>query len=232
MMNKTIHDLNEAAHGAVNHAVDRVHRLYSRHEHTADAVVHVLGIVFAINASLWLLWHVTGLSVVVSVSIYCAGLLAMIGFSAAYNLMPAYRPSKKILRRLDHAAIFIMIAATYTPLAVNRLSGFTGDYILVAIWLAATFGVVMKLLFPRRFEIASIVLYLVMGWLAVTVIWPLAHSLASVDFWLLIAGGLVYSAGVVFYVFERIPYNRAIWHGFVLVAAMLQFSSIWGEFAR
>ena len=71
-----------------------------------------------------------------------------------------------------------------------------------------------------------------MGWLAVTVIWPLAHSLARVDFWLLIAGGLVYSAGVFFYLYERIPYNRAIWHGFVLAAAMLQFSSIWGEFAR
>ena len=231
-MNKTIEEMNDAVERAMQRTVGRVHRLYSRHEHTADAVVHVLGVLFAINASLWLLWHVTGMPVVVSVSVYCVGLLAMTGFSAAYNLMPAYRPSKTILRRLDHAAIFIMIAATYTPLAVNRLTGFTSDYILVAIWLAATFGVVMKLLFPRRFEIDSIVLYLVMGWLAVTIIWPLAHSLASVDFWLLIAGGLVYSAGVFFYVFERIPYHRAIWHGFVLVAAALQFSSIWGEFAR
>ena len=231
-MNKAIHELNEAAHDAVSDAVGRVTRLYSRHEHAADTAVHVIGILFAINASLWLLSHVTGLSVVVSVSVYCAGLLAMIGFSAAYNLMPAYRPSKNVLRRLDHAAIFIMIAATYTPLAVNRLTGFTSDTILIAIWLAATFGVVMKLVFPHRFEIASIVLYLVMGWLAVTIIWPLSHSLARADFWLLIAGGLVYSTGVIFYVYERIPYNRAIWHGFVLVAAMLQFSSIWGEFAR
>ena len=137
------------------------------------------------------------MSVLVSVSVYCAGLLAMTGFSAAYNLMPSYRPSKKILRRFDHAAIFIMIAATYTPLAVNRLSGASGDIIL-AMW----------------------------------VIQPLAASLATVDFWLLVAGGLVYSAGVFFYVFERIPYHRAIWHAFVLAAAVLQFSSIWGEFAR
>lgn len=217
---------------AVEQVTGQVTRLYSRHEKLADAVVHVLGIVFAINASLWLLWNVTGLSVLVSVSVYCAGLLAMTGFSAAYNLMPHHRPSKKILRRLDHAAIFIMIAATYTPLAVNRLSEPYGDIILAIIWLSATFGVVMKVLFPRRFEIASIVLYLGMGWLAVVIIHPLAQSLAGVDFWLLVAGGLVYSAGVVFYLVERIPYHRAIWHAFVLTAAVLQFSCIWGEFAR
>ncbi|MBU6298113.1 MAG: hemolysin III family protein [Alphaproteobacteria bacterium] len=217
---------------AVEHVTGRVGRLYSRHEQTADAIVHVLGILFAINASLWLLWHVTGLSVLISVSVYCLGLLAMTGFSAAYNLMPHHRPSKKILRRLDHAAIFIMIAATYTPLAVNRLSEPYGDIILAVIWLAATFGVVMKVLFPRRFEMASIALYLGMGWLAVIVIHPLAESLAGADFWLLVAGGLVYSAGVFFYLFERIPYNRAIWHAFVLTAAVLQFSCIWGEFAH
>ncbi len=217
---------------AVEQVTGQVTRLYSRHEKLADAIVHVLGIVFAINASLWLLWNVTGLSVLVSVSVYCAGLLAMTGFSAAYNLMPHHRPSKKILRRLDHAAIFIMIAATYTPLAVNRLSEPYGDIILAIIWLSATFGVVMKVLFPRRFEIASIVLYLGMGWLAVVIIHPLAQSLAGVDFWLLVAGGLVYSAGVVFYLVERIPYHRAIWHAFVLTAAVLQFSCIWGEFAR
>ena len=231
-MNKTLEDMNSAVEDAMNRTVERVTRLYSKHERLADGVVHVAGVVFAINASLWLLWHVTGLSVLVSVSVYCLGLLAMTGFSAAYNLMPSYRPSKKILRRLDHAAIFIMIAATYTPLAVNRLGGASGDIILAIIWAAATFGVVMKVLFPRRFEIASLALYIGMGWLVVTVIQPLAASLAAVDFWLIVAGGVVYSVGVIFYVFERIPYHRAIWHAFVLAAAVLQFSGIWGEFAR
>jgi len=217
---------------AVENAVERVHRLYSRHEQLADALVHVAGVVFAINASLWLLWHVTGLSVLVSVSVYCLGLLAMTGFSAAYNLMPHHRPSKMVLRRLDHAAIFIMIAATYTPFAVNRLGEPSGTIILSIVWLAATFGVAMKLLFPRRFEMLSLALYLAMGWVIVTVIGPLSVSLAHVNFWLLMAGGIVYSAGVVFYVFERIPYHKAIWHGFVLAAAALQFSSILGEFVK
>ena len=216
----------------MNRTVEQVTRLYSRHEHLADTIIHVLGVLFAINASLWLLWNVTGLSVLITVTIYCLGLLAMTGFSAAYNIMPSYRPSKKILRRLDHAAIFIMIAATYTPLAVNRLAAPSSTIILTIIWAAATFGVVMKLVFPRRFEIASIALYLVMGWMVVTVIHPLSVSLASVDFWLIVAGGLVYSTGVIFYVMERIPYHKAIWHGFVLAAAALQFSGIWGEFVR
>lgn len=215
----------------MNNAVERVHRLYTRHEQTADAVVHILGILFAINASLWLLSHV-GLSALVSVSVYCLGLLAMIGFSAAYNLMPQHKPSKKILRRLDHAAIFIMIAATYTPFAANRLGEPSSSIILAVVWLCATFGVVMKLAAPRRFEMVSLALYLGMGWVCVTVIQPLSASLAHVNFWLLMAGGLVYSAGVIFYVWERIPFHRAIWHSFVLAAAVLQFASIWGEFVR
>ncbi len=210
----------------------RAGRVYSQIEHHADAVVHVLGILFAINASLWLLWHVTGLSVLVSVTVYCAGLLAMISFSAAYNLMPHHRPSKQVLRRLDHAAIFIMIAATYTPFAVNRLGPATGDLILVAIWVSATVGVAMKVLFPHRFEKASIALYLAMGWLVVTVIKPLSVSLAAVDFWLLIAGGVVYSVGVIFYVIDRIPFHKAIWHTAVLAAAVLHFSAIASEFVR
>jgi hemolysin III len=211
-------------------AVEQVVGLYSRHEYVADAVVHVSGVLFAINASLWLLWHVTGLSVLVSVAVYCVGLVAMIGFSAAYNLMPQSRPSKKILRRFDHAAIFIMIAATYTPLAVNRLEAPFGTIILAVIWVAAAVGVVMKLVTPRKFEMGSLALYLGMGWLVVTVIKPLSQSLAHVDFWLLLAGGVVYSAGVIFYVFDRIPYNRAIWHTFVLVAVILHFSCVCGEF--
>ncbi len=211
--------------------VQRAERIYSDLEHRADTMVHVLGVLFAINASLWLLWHVTGLSVAISVFIYCAGLLAMICASAAYNLAP-HGSSKAFLRRLDHAAIFIMIAATYTPFAMNRLGAPYGTFILWAIWLSATFGVTMKVLFPRRFEFLSIALYLAMGWLIVFVIQPLHESMSAADFWLLVAGGLVYSAGVAFYLIERIPYHKVIWHGFVLVAAVLHFSAVSFEFVR
>jgi hemolysin III len=209
--------------------VEKAERIYTTLEHRADAVIHVLGILFAINASLWLVWQVTGLPAAASVLVYCAGLLAMISFSAAYNLAP-HGPSRQFLRRLDHAAIFIMIAATYTPLAANRLGAPYGNIILIAIWGAASIGVAMKVLFPRRFEWLSLGLYLAMGWLIVTVIQPLHAAMGTVDFWLLVAGGLVYSAGVAFYVIERIPYHKAIWHAFVLVAAILHFAAIALEF--
>jgi hemolysin III len=206
-------------------------REYTIAEYRVDAVVHVLGILFAINASAWMLAHLSGASsLIASVTVYCLGLLAMIGMSAAYNLTPNHHPSKQVLRRLDHSAIFIMIAATYTPFAVNRLGHPTGLAILIAIWTGATAGIILKVLYPRRFETLTLALYIGMGWLIVTALKPLFSHVASIDLWLLLGGGLVYSAGIAFYVIERIPYHKAIWHTFVLVAAILQFASIAGEF--
>jgi hemolysin III len=153
----------------------------------------------------------------------------MITASAAYNLAPEGR-AREILRRFDHSAIFIMIAATYTPFAANRLGEPTGDIILAAIWLCTTVGVILKMLFPRRFELASVAFYIGMGWMIIAVIKPLAAHVAAADFWLLMGGGVVYCSGVAFYLTERIPFHKAIWHGFVLVAAILQFASIAGEF--
>ena len=205
-------------------------RIYSRLEHSADAAIHAIGIVFAIYASLYLLSHLNRPAVAAGVSIYCAGLLAMILCSAAYNLAPS-GTLKGVLRRFDHAAIFVMIAATYTPFALSRLGYPVGNILLVSIWSAAIFGITFKMLFPHRFERFYLALYLGMGWLIVTAIQPLAASLAAVDFWLLIAGGLVYTAGVAFYLIDRIPYHKAIWHAFVLAAAALHFAAIAHEFA-
>jgi hemolysin III len=210
-------------------ARETAERIYSELENRADAVVHVLGIVFAINASVWLLWHVTGLSASVSVTVYCIGLLAMIGMSAAYNLTPDHYPAKNVLRRLDHSAIFIMIAGTYTPFAAGRLGDY-GPWILAANWIAATVGIVIKLIYPRRFETVTLGLYIAMGWLIVLALKPLIAHVATLDLWLLLGGGVVYSAGIAFYVIERIPYHKAIWHSFVLVAAVLQYLSIAFEF--
>lgn len=204
-------------------------RDYSRNEATVDAAIHIAGIIFAINASLWLLARVAGLSMTISVSIYCAGLLSMILASAAYHLSREGR-TKEVMRRIDHAAIFIMIAATYTPFAANRLGGAIGITLLAAVWLCATAGVILKLVFPRRFERISLVFYLGMGWMIVAVIRPLAASVAAVDLWLLVAGGAVYSVGVAFFLAERMPYHKVIWHGFVLAAVALHFAAIAREF--
>jgi hemolysin III len=205
-------------------------RIYTRHEYAVDAVIHVAGMLFAVNATAWLLLHV-GVSAAVSVTVYCLGLLGMIFASGIYNMVPETAWPKQLLRRLDHAAIFIMIAGTYTPFAVNRVGAPYGTAVLWAIWICASIGVALKVLFPRRFERASLALYIGMGWMVVAVLKPLAASVASVDFWLLIGGGFVYTAGVVFYVIERIPFHKAIWHGFVLAAVVLHFSAVAMEFA-
>jgi hemolysin III len=209
----------------------KIERTYSSNEDIVDGVIHVGGMVFAVTGSAWLLWHVVGLPVALGVFVYCVGLLSMIFASAAYNMTPEAAWAKSILRRVDHSAIFIMIAATYTPFAASRLAPPFGTYILIAIWGCAAAGVALKVLFPRRFEMASIALYLAMGWMIVTVISPLAASVAKLDFWLLMGGGAVYSAGVAFYIIERIPFHKAIWHAFVLVAAILHFSAVALEFA-
>ena len=167
-------------------------RCSTRDEFITDAIIHVLGIVFAANASLWLIAHVAGLSVIFSVSVYCAGLLSMILASAAYNLIP-HGSIKEILRRIDNAAIFVMIAATYTPFAANRLGQETGRALLSVVWLCAIAGVALKLTFPRRFERLSVLLYLAMGWMIVAVIKPLSASVSTFALWLLLAGGVVYS---------------------------------------
>lgn len=209
---------------------DKAERIYTRHEYVVDAVIHVAGMLFAVNAAVWLLLHV-GVSAEASVTVYCLGLLAMIFASGIYNMVPETAWPKQLLRRLDHAAIFIMIAGTYTPFAVNRVGAPYGTAVLWAIWICASIGVALKVLFPRRFERASLALYIGMGWMVVAVLKPLAASVASVDFWLLIGGGAVYTAGVVFYVVERIPFHKAIWHGFVLAAVVLHFSAVAMEFA-
>jgi channel protein (hemolysin III family) len=141
-------------------------------------------------------------------------------------LLEQYNAAKEVLRRNDHAAIFLMIAATYTPFAANRLGHGTGVALLAAIWLCATVGVVLKLTFPRRFERLSVVFYLAMGWMILAVVKPLSAALASIDLWLLAAGGLVYSAGVFFFLAERLPFHKPLWHGFVLVAVALQLQRL------
>ncbi|HSM95862.1 MAG TPA: hemolysin III family protein [Rhizomicrobium sp.] len=208
---------------------EKAERIYSHHENFVDSVIHVAGMLFAVNAAAWLLLHV-GVSAEASVTVYCLGLLAMIFASGIYNMAPESARPKQLLRRIDHAAIFIMIAATYTPFAVNRVGAPYGTTVLIAIWVCASIGVALKVLFPRRLENTAIALYLAMGWMVVFVLKPLAASVAAVDFWLLIGGGVVYSAGVAFYVIERIPFHKAIWHGFVLVAAVLHFSAVAMEF--
>lgn len=206
-------------------------RLPTLAERVADGVVHVVGVLFGLIAGGLLLTRAPS-GVVAALLVYSFGLLSMLGFSATYNLMPRERQMESVLRRLDHAAIFFLIAAICTPLAIHRLSQPLGVILLAVLWAAAIAGVVIKLRVRPKTRRVSTWPYLAVGWLAVAITIPLYHVLVPRNFWLLMGGAAVYSFGTVAFRFYWIPFHRAIWHSLVLLATVLQFACIWGEFVR
>lgn len=198
-------------------------------EHAADRVVHALGIgLGAIGAIVLAL--VTAIDgepgELAPVLIYAAGLLAMLGCSAAYNVFHT-SGRREWLRRFDHAAIFAMIAGTYTPFTVRLANGWAASLTAV-IWAVATAGIALKLWQPRRIEAISVVLYLALGWIGLAAVGPFASALDGRTLGLLALGGIVYTAGVVFHLWRRLPYQNAIWHGFVLAAAAVHYVAVIG----
>ncbi|EPX84936.1 PAQR family membrane homeostasis protein TrhA [Salipiger mucosus] len=201
---------------------------HSLKEHIADGVLHVLGVAAAIAG-------VTGLIVwaaltapgthIWPLAIYSVGLVASFSFSAAYNLT-LHAPTRAILRRFDHAAIYLLIAGTYTPMALIGIGGTAGWALTLAAWGLAGIGMVMKLGFIHRWEGFGFALYLAQGWLGVIAIWPLIQSLPLSALILIVVGGLVYTAGTIFYHVERIPFSRAIWHFHVLAGAAVHYAAV------
>lgn len=193
----------------------------------ADLVVHIVGLTLAIvGGSILLAFAIRArsLTVVTGVSIYAAGLLAMLAFSTAYNFAKArYRP---VLRRLDHAGIFLMIAGSYTPFTTHNLTGAWAWGMTAAVWSIAGLGALGKLFLPkvdRRFWVG---VYLAMGWLVVIAMKPMLDSVTWVALLLLGVGGLLYTTGVIFYVNKRLKFSRAIWHGHVVAAAGAHWAAV------
>jgi hemolysin III len=200
---------------------------YDRRETLADAIVHLLGVALAVcGAAVLIVIAVHGgdTARLIAVAIYLAGLLAMVGFSAAYNLWPV-SPFKWWLRRFDHSAIYLLIAATYTAFMLP-MHGAVPAVTLAGIWAAALAGIAIKLLWPGRFDRTSVVVYLVMGWSGLFTIGPIAAALAPVTLTLIAAGGVLYSAGVVFHAWRSLRFQNAIWHGFVLSAAFCHYAAV------
>jgi hemolysin III len=202
------------------------HARYTRGERRADAVVHIVGLSGALAGCGTLGLAVPGstdeVRVAVALGIYAAGLMAMLGCSALYNMAPE-GPRKALLRRLDHAAIFVMIAGTYTPVALLAIGGGWGWSLLALVWIGAAAGAAVKLFAPRRFDRASIVAYLALGWAGAVALRPLLEALEPVDLGLLVAGGLLYSFGVVLHLSTRLRYHNALWHASVLAAAACHY---------
>jgi hemolysin III len=203
-------------------------REHTRSELIADAVLHVLGLLFGLGALAALAAIAlpdAAAPLLVGLAAYAFGMLSMFGCSALYNL--TRHPARRALfRRFDHAAIFVMIAGSYTPFALNAVGGPWGLGLLAFVWSMALAGVALKLAWPHRFERASVVAYLVLGWSVVVAIRPVLDALSSAGIILLVTGGALYSIGVIFHLWERLRYGTAIWHGFVLAAAACHFAAV------
>ena len=220
--------LKEFASRTLHGAPPGVRWHYDRHEILADGVVHAIGVGLGLIAAIVLIvvaWHFAEPADIAAVSIYAAGLIAMLSLSATYNLLPVSR-WKWFFRRLDHSAIYVLIAATYTPFIAQMKLSVTSVTLMAGVWSVAAIGIVLKLFLPGRFDRLAVGLYLAMGWSGVMVFDVIADAIPGPTLWLIAIGGVLYSAGVIFHVWERLRFQNAIWHGFVLLAASCHYAAI------
>lgn len=202
---------------------------YSRPERLWDLAVHLVGLGMAAVALPVLLavGFQAGTAAAVGLSLYAVGLMAMLTFSTLYNAVQ--RPGPKAwLRRCDRAAIFVMIAGTYSPFALATLESALGVGIFIFIWTLAIGGALLALFWPRRSDRIALGLYLTMGWSIVVAVGPLLESVGRTAVALLLIGGLIYTAGVAFHL-SRMRFQNVIWHCFVLVAAACHYAAILGS---
>ena len=224
----TVFRLKQLASTSVHAAADVIGWNYDRAELIADGIVHAIGVLAGIIAATVLVvlaaFHASTRDIV-AVSIYVAGLLSMLVLSATYNLWPV-SPVKWLLRRFDHSAIYLLIAATYTPFILELKDSVFALALLVCVWCVAIFGIVLKLGWPGRFDRVAVGIYLAMGWSGVMLYGPVVKALPAVALWLVVAGGALYSFGVIFHAWRRLRFQNAIWHSFVLAGAACHYTAV------
>lgn len=193
----------------------------------ADLIVHLTGLGLSLLGGGMLLGLAIGARNwrgLTAAAIYALGLLTMLGLSTAYNFSRVrFQP---VLRRFDHAGIFIMIAGSYTPFTTQHLTGAWAWGMTTAVWTIAGLGAAGKLLLPGLGRGLWIAVYLALGWLMLIAVKPMVQSLGWTPLILLAAGGLLYTAGVGFYASKKFTYRRAVWHGHVVAAAAVHWSAV------
>ncbi len=206
-----------------------VNEFYTLREEVLNSATHGVGTMLAVAGLVTLIilaitrgtgWHVAGYS------IYGATLIMLFLASTVYHAVQ-HTPLRSVFRRIDHAAIYIFIAGSYTPFALVALRGPLGWTMLAIIWGLAIAGILFKVWFINRWVVLSTLAYVGMGWLGIIAFPQLIHVLPTYGTAFLIAGGIIYTLGVIFYAIERIPYNHAIWHLFILAAAACHFVAIY-----
>jgi hemolysin III len=197
-------------------------------EEVVNSAIHGLGLLLALAALPLLVvaaslygsaWHI------VSFSIYAGTLVLMYAISTLYHAT-RHVPRKRWLQIVDHAAIFLLIAGTYTPFTFVTLHGGWGWSLFGVVWGLGTLGIVFKTVFGDRFTLASTLVYVALGWLGMVAIVPLVQRLEPGGLAWLVAGGLAYTVGAVFYLWERLPFNHAVWHVFVLAGSICHFCAV------
>lgn len=203
---------------------------YSLAEEVANSISHGIGLVFGIVGLVLLLvkaieTHASS-TAIISYSVYGGSMILLFLASTLYHAIP-HADAKRWLKLFDHCAIYLLIAGTYTPFLLVGLDSPLAKGLMIVIWGLALAGILFKLTIGHRFKVLSLMTYLLMGWLSLVVIYQMVMKLAPGSVTLLAAGGVVYSLGVIFYVNKRIPYNHAIWHGFVLGGSACHFFGIY-----
>lgn len=206
----------------------REQRPFTLAELAVDAAVHIFGLVVAVAAGSILLaltlLH-TAPEAFPALVVYVATLVVVLGVSLAYNMAPV-SPIKRLLARFDQAAIFLFIAGSYTPFLAVIGGTQAGAVMMSLVWGASLIGVALKLIVPQRFGRLAILLYLAIGWSGVVVFQALAQELPSSTLWLLLAGGVTYSAGIIFHLWEKLKFQNALWHVFVVAGASLHLWAV------
>ncbi|CAH0247805.1 hypothetical protein SRABI106_02547 [Rahnella aquatilis] len=199
-------------------------------EEIANSLSHGVGLVFGIVGLVLLLVQATGdnasAMAITSYSLYGGSMILLYLASTLYHAIP-HQKAKYWLKKLDHCALYLLIAGTYTPFLLVGLNSPLAKGLMAVIWGLALFGVIFKLAFAHRFEVLSLVTYLTMGWLSLIVIYQLATTLSLGGVILLALGGVIYTLGVIFYASKRFRFGHAIWHGFVLGGSACHFLAIY-----
>ena len=202
---------------------------YTVGEEIANAVTHGVATLLSIAGLCVLVAFAASYSgsalVVTAVAIFGASMVCLYTASTLYHAIPNIR-AKKVLQVLDHAMIYILIAGSYTPFCLVTLKGWVGITLCCAVWAIAIAGVSLQKILLKRSDWINCLLYLVMGWLVVLAIDPLISALPEGGLWLLVLGGVAYSVGVIFYIWEKLPYGHAVWHVFAFLGTVLQFFSV------
>src|SRR5882757_4949121 len=224
----TIFRLKQFASTSIHAATGAIRWNYDRVELIADGVVHAVGVLFGLIAATVLVVltavYASALDIV-AVSIYVGGLLSMLVLSASYNLWPVSR-TKWVLRRFDHSAIYLLIAATYTPFIMELKDSVFAMALLTGVWCVAIVGIALKLALPGRYDRLAVGLYLAMGWSGMMLYPTEVKALPTMALGFIIAGGVLYSFGVIFHAWQRLRFQNAIWHCFVLMGAACHYTAI------